>query len=102
MRFLANKNNLRELLNAAPIAPLVVAIIIWLGIGSACLFWPNRVQSLFVRSFARLPSWYLKYWPFAAWTKEWMTSPSYIWYLRGVGIFSIAVGSFLLFIAAVR
>ncbi len=25
---------------------------------------------------------------------------SYIWYLRAVGIFSVAVGSFLLFIAA--
>ena len=27
---------------------------------------------------------------------------SYIWYLRAVGIFSVSVGSFLLFIAAVR
>jgi hypothetical protein len=35
-------------------------------------------------------------------SKEWMKRPSYIWYLRGVGIFSFAVGSFLLFLAAFR
>jgi hypothetical protein len=84
-------------LNTVPIAPLVLSIIIWLGVGFVCLIWPNKVQAFFARHYAKMPSWYLRYWPFAAREKEWTSKPSYIWYLRGVGFFIFAAGSFLLF-----
>ena len=83
---------------AIPIAPFVLVIIFSFGIGIICLGWPRKIQGLSMSSCARLPSWYLKYFPFAAWTKKWVERPSYIWYLRVVGIFSLAFGSFLLFI----
>jgi len=89
-------------MNAVPIAPLVFVIILCFGIGIVCLRWPRTIQSLATSSSARWPSWYLKYYPFAAWTKEWMKRPSYIWYLRAVGISFVAVGSTLLFFAAVK
>ncbi len=86
----------------APIAPLVVVIIFCFGVAIVCLGWPKWIQALSISSSARWPSWHLKYYPFAARTKEWMKRPSYVWYLRAVGIFFATVGSTLFFIAAVR
>src|SRR5882762_11723997 len=55
---------------------LVLSIIFWLGIGIVCLGGPKRIQSLAIGSSARWPSWYLKYYAFAAWSAEWMKRPA--------------------------
>ena len=81
-----------------PVAPLAIVLSFWVVFAAICVIWPKSVQALSTRSASRWPAWYLKYYPFARWTKEWMNTPAYVSYLRVMGILMIFLGGIMMIV----
>lgn len=78
-------------MTAPPIPALVIFLVFWLVCAAVCLIWPEKVQTVAIKASSKWPDWFLKYYPFARWTKEWMRTAGYLWYLRATGAFLIVV-----------
>jgi hypothetical protein len=78
-----------------PVLPLSIVVSLWLVCAAICVLWPKKVQALAIRSSSKWPAWYLKYYPFAGWSKEWMQTSGFVLYLRAMGISMIILTVFL-------
>ena len=72
-----------------PIVPLGIFLAFLLVFCIVCVFWPKKIQSVAIRSSSSWPEWFVKYYPFARWAKEWIATPGYLHYLRVIGGFFV-------------
>ncbi len=71
-------------------ALLVLSVFIVVGI--ACILFPRKIQKYLIRTWGLwLPRW------FKFPSRTYIEGPLYIWYLRLIGLFALAVGMYFIF-----